>query len=73
MEEQAEELKALQERNPKLSNIVISYRETPLGRKEEYINIVDSNGVDHLLHNVYKLDCISKFLNTKYYVILLYL
>ena len=46
------ELKALQERNPKLSNIVISYRETPLGRKEEYINIVDSNGVDHLLHNV---------------------
>ena len=52
------ELKALQERNPKLSNIVISYRETPLGRKEEYINIVDSNGVDHLLHNVYNADII---------------
>ena len=50
------ELKALQERNPKLSNIVISYRTDALGNKEEYINIVDSNGMDHLLHNIYKAD-----------------
>ena len=56
------ELQALKEKNPKLSNIVISTRKDAAGNVEEYINIVDSNGVDHLLHNYYKLDLIQMYI-----------
>ena len=63
------ELEALKEKNPKLKNVVISSREGENGSKEEYINIVDTEGRDHLLFNVYKVDLIQMYMEAlnKYY------
>ncbi len=56
------ELQALQQKNPNLKNVVITTRELPNGSKQEYINIVDSEGVDHLLYNMYNVDLMQMYM-----------
>ncbi len=56
------ELEALKQKNPRLNNIVITTRELPNGSKQEYINIVDSEGKDHLLYNMYNVDLMQMYM-----------
>ena len=48
--------------NNQLNNIVITTRELPNGSKQEYINIVDSEGKDHLLYNMYNVDLMQMYM-----------
>lgn len=57
------ELEALKEKNSLLKDITISYKKNEDGFNEEYINIVDSEGNDHLLHNYYRLDLIELYID----------
>ena len=61
MEERNEkELEMLKEKNPNLKYVTISTKKNEYGGNEEYINIVDSQGNDRVLHNYYKLDLIKQ-------------
>ena len=56
------ELEMLKVKNPNLKNITISTKKNDYGTTEEYINIVDSNGNDHLLFNYYHNDLMALYM-----------
>lgn len=53
------QLQVIKEVNPLLKNVTISYKKNEYGGNDEYINIVDSNGKDHLLYNYANSDIIQ--------------
>lgn len=53
------QLDAIKEINPLLKNVTISYKKNEYGNDEEYINIVDEKGNNHLLYNYAKTDIIQ--------------